>query len=123
MKLLMNDEAQFMKLLRFAVGSTSRAEETRGKRGKAAERGQMENVRSGPGPSRRFHQYNCPIVWLDRETEAQEANTHTDVEPCCCHGCRQTPSTRGRETKTEGRKVRRLLWDEDSFNVCLLDIS
>lgn len=76
MKLLMNDEAQFMKLLRFAVGSTSRAEETRGKRGKAAERGQMENVRSGPGPSRRFHQYNCPIVWLDRETERRR-QTHT----------------------------------------------
>lgn len=34
------------------------------KRGKVSERGEMENVRSGPGLSRRFHQYNCPIVWL-----------------------------------------------------------
>lgn len=42
--------------------SPEQKEKTKGKRGKSSEHGEMENVRSGPGLSRRFHQYNCPIV-------------------------------------------------------------
>lgn len=54
----------------------SRRRKRRGKRSKASERGEMENVRSRPWLSRRFHQYNCPIVRTRAEI-VQETHTHT----------------------------------------------